>query len=271
MRKQNLTLIAINIVFAFFIWGAAHLNAQFNCSGGTQNCPGTPTGTGVVVLQTSPTLTTPSVTGTITSSTTNNNVILANTVSGAATGYAIITILNTSGNAYVGLNGSNANGLITGGNAYATTVATNNATDLNFGTNGATNIRVASGGTVYAYNLSAEPGTKSAMCHDDSTGQLETNPAASCTFSSLKGKDPIRQINCKEARRIVKDMKQWIFKDKDGADIERYGFAAEWTVPVDPKLVYYSRTASPMFKRGDPVTIDYERYSAVLTRYLQCL
>src|SRR5437773_10412472 len=50
MRNSLLVLILLLV--------ALPAQAQLNCSGGPLNCPGTPTGTGVAVLQTSPTFVT---------------------------------------------------------------------------------------------------------------------------------------------------------------------------------------------------------------------
>lgn len=57
------TLAASIALWLLVAVGSRVVHAQLNCSGGLLNCPGTPTGTGVAVLQTSPTLTSPAVTG----------------------------------------------------------------------------------------------------------------------------------------------------------------------------------------------------------------
>lgn len=49
--------LAISIALWLLISvGERSVHAQLNCSGGPLNCPGTPTGTGIAVLQTAPTL-----------------------------------------------------------------------------------------------------------------------------------------------------------------------------------------------------------------------
>ena len=71
---------------------------------------------------------------------------------------------------------------------------------------------------------------------------------------------PSRRGGCVDAR--TNDHHRTMFKDKDGADGPRFGFAAEWTATNDKRLVY--------FDKGKPHAVDYERYTAVLTKVLQC-
>jgi len=129
-------------------------------------------------------------------------------------------------------------------------------------TNG-NNLQLLSNVGIFAAGLITEPGTKSALCFDTGINEIEyNNGVATCTVSSLEFKDWLRDLSCKEAQRIVKGMRPAVFKDKDGSDGPRFGFAAEWTEKVEPKLVDYAN--------GKPRAVDYERYTAVLTRYLQC-
>lgn len=136
-------------------------------------------------------------------------------------------------------------------------------------------------GTVYMVSLTAEGGTKSAMCHDDATSQVETNPAATCTVSSLRFKDWVRDLTCSEVDAIVGSMRAAVFQEKkfnpttgsvsasvlsNTAQLSpRFGFAAEWVEPITKMLVYYE--SDGVTPRG----VDYERFSAVLEEELQCV
>ena len=88
-------------------------------------------------------------------------------------------------------------------------------------------------GGIYFNALTAEGGTKSAVCWDSATSQLESNAAATCTVSTLGLKDYIGDISSADALHIIDSMRPAIFQDKDGADGPRFGFAAEWTDLVD--------------------------------------
>lgn len=117
-------------------------------------------------------------------------------------------------------------------------------------------------GRLVAGNLTVEAGTKSALCIDPATKEVETNAAADCTVSSLQYKDWVSDLTCQEAERIIAETRPAIFKDKDGADSQRFGFAAEWAALTDPRMVYY--------RDGKPHSVDYPRFVAVLTREEQC-
>src|SRR5437773_4899412 len=94
--RNSLLLVALLLV-------ALPAQAQLNCSGGPLNCPGAPTGTGVAVLQTSPTITTGlALNGTLTQTSnsatafesgpngsTNPVLRIINNVASAATGLSI--------------------------------------------------------------------------------------------------------------------------------------------------------------------------------------
>ncbi len=111
-------------------------------------------------------------------------------------------------------------------------------------------------------NLTAEGSTKAALCLDTSTKEMQVNTGvATCTVSSLRFKDPVRDITCSEAKRIVKAAKPGVFRDKGTTD-DRYGFAAEQMAAIAPFSVYNDSVG--------PRAIDYERYTAVLTKYMQC-
>jgi len=69
---------------------------------------------------------------------------LINTSTGTGTTYQ--RILNTGGDAIIGLNSSTGTSLASNGLAYATSIYTNTETALQFGTNGAFNMTITSGG-----------------------------------------------------------------------------------------------------------------------------
>ena len=259
----------------------------------------TSTGSGNSVLSTSPSLTTPSIAGLQVTGLYSGNALAVfgdgtasqyNDINynGAATAnYGSRMAWQSGGVDYAYIARA---GRIDGGTSNNLYIRTTGTTDLRLGVNGADAITIngttqvvtlaaglASGttvnsasatgafnvnGTTYITGLTAESGTKSTLCLDPVTMQVETNAAATCTVSNLQQKDWIADLSCKEARKIVKGMRPAMFKDKDGADGPRFGFAAEWTATNDKRLVY--------FDKGKPHAVDYERYTAVLTRVLQC-
>jgi len=101
------------------------------------------TGSGNVVKETSPTLTTPnignatggtlSLSGKLTSTLGNNTEIF--TSASATTGYQFGRMTNTSGGLLWGIEGSAAGTLLTGGSAYGGVLTTGTSTNLEFGTN----------------------------------------------------------------------------------------------------------------------------------------
>jgi hypothetical protein len=118
-------------------------------------------------------------------------------------------------------------------------------------------------GRVYTPNISAETGTKAAMCLDTVTGEVEVNTGVStCIISSLRFKDWLGDLSCGESLRIVKEMQPGTFRYK-GDPTEHFGFAAEQVAVVEPRLVVFE-------KDGSPRSVEYELYTAVLTKAVQC-
>ncbi len=123
------------------------------------------TGTGKFVFDGSPTLVTPTLgvftatrggfgaaaDGTIpvlvTAAVANNDLVVFKST-GTTTGYNLINLVNTTGNAYFGMAGSTAAGVLTGGLAYATLVASNSSTALQLGTNGTARLTIDTSGNV---------------------------------------------------------------------------------------------------------------------------
>jgi hypothetical protein len=142
------------------------------------------------------------------------------------------------------------------------------------GTGVMTHVAVGTSTTTSSLNLNgtftwssptAEIGTGSAVCYDNvaTTNKVSINSAvATCTISSLRFKEFVDDFSSEEAKDIVQNLHPAIFRDKSGVDGPRFGFAAEEVDKVDTRLVDYEQD-------GRPRAVDYERYTAVLTKALQ--
>lgn len=129
-------------------------------------------------------------------------------------------------------------------------------------TGASTNWAINSDGRIYANNLTAESATQAALCQDTTTKEVEVNTGVStCLVSSLDFKDYVSDITWEEALFIVNAMRPGRFLDKGRTDV-RFGFAAEWTNDVSRELTFYG-------VKGEPRSVDYERYTSVLTRVIQ--
>lgn len=233
------------------------LHAQLNCSGGWIGC------LSITANLSNNAGSLDTVQGIQTSSTPQFAGLGVNVASGAA---GSVTTSVSSGESFYNLNNTSAGGrnwkFISTGNSA--TLGSANRLTVRDDTGGAFAAQWGAGGTFFLPNLTAESGTKAALCEDTTTKEVQVNTGvATCTVSSLDFKRKIREMTCKEANRIVKSMKPGVYRDKDGHDSSRFGFDAESTSKVEPMLVDYVK--------GKPRAVDYERYSAVLTKYLQCL
>ncbi len=251
MKTTRFALLTIILITCSWIVTG---QAQLICSGGIWGCLTATVSSGLVQI-TSPGVATSTITPDITSS----GVLKFGSSGISTTGSDNIVFGN-------GTQGDTTAGVRLGQLGVGTTIPSAGQIATNAGVSvagaaftGAFNVS----GTVYLAGLTSEGGTKSAICRDDATNQIEVNAAASCTVSTLAKKDWVEDLSCKEARRIVKGMRPAVFRDKDRVDGPRLGFAAEWTEDVDKRLVYYDR-------QGKPSGVDYERFDVALARVLQC-
>lgn len=121
-------------------------------------------------------------------------------------------------------------------------------------------------GKVYFHSLSTAT-NKNAVCIDSATNQIVTAGNTTCITSALKTKTLIGGITSQQALGIL-GMQPMEYYNKDGGD-RRYGFIADWV--KDTNLVEYSKTDNDLFQKGEVSGFDYNRYTALLTKFTQDL
>lgn len=103
-------------------------------------------------------------------------------------------------------------------------------------------------------------------------GNVVTAGGATCATSSKFTKDFIDSMTFEQAQSIVERMNAIIFKYKDSG-VEHFGFYAEEVEKFEPRLVEHAKEDFTLdghfFKKGEPISVDYAGYTAVLTKYLQ--
>lgn len=152
---------------------------------------------------------------------------------------------------------------------FAAQATTDNASSLNIAgapTGATNNWAINSTGRVKLISITAESGTNDAVCRVAASGEIEYNSGVStCLVSSLRFKDRTAELSSMEAWQIVDSMRPGAFTEF-GAKDERFGFAAEDVHDFsDRRLVYYEPDGKT------PRAVDYERYTAVLTKTIQDL
>lgn len=102
--------------------------------------------------------------------------------------------------------------------------------------------------------------------------QLVNAGANTCVTSSKFTKNDIQDMTFEKAKSIVDQMNAVSFSYKDDGS-KQYGFIAEEVEKIDPRLVDHASEDTlldgHLFKKGDPVSVNYGNYTAVLTKYLQ--
>ena len=114
-------------------------------------------------------------------------------------------------------------------------------------------------GTGYWTGLTAESGTKSTLCIDPVTMQIETNAAATCTVSALKYKENISPIDPSDALSVVLQMQPSYFDYKSG-EKNQVGFIGDWS-PVEALIDRDTKGKVSGFK--------YENFTAYLAGAMQ--
>lgn len=232
------------------------------------------TGSGnTVVLQTSPTITSPTLTtpniGAATGTTLGISGAFTSTAggtwfvgSGATSGQTNMQFANTGGSFQAGVEPSGAAVLFTGsGGAYATVLGSYTNTPLALGTNGATRIFVAAAGGVTIPSLTTAAGTPNSICQNDATKEITVNAALTCTVSSARFKDAIAPFKG-NGLQLVAAMKPDTFYYKDRLDRARIGLMAEDLAAIDPRL-------SEWDQNGRPNSIDFPAIMAVMVKAIQ--
>jgi len=102
--------------------------------------------------------------------------------------------------------------------------------------------------------------------------EVVTAGNTTCVTSSKYTKHDIKEITSEEAKRVISQLTpvQYVNNEKGDA---RYGFIAEEVEKIDPKLIERATADTTLdghlFKKGDVISFDYLRYTALLTKYTQ--
>lgn len=103
-------------------------------------------------------------------------------------------------------------------------------------------------------------------------GMFVTAGANTCVTSSKFTKKDIEDMTFERAKYVVERMNTVSFTYKDSGDKE-YGFIAEEVEKIDPRLVDHAKSDTMLdghlFKKGDPISVNYGNYTAVLSKYIQ--
>lgn len=187
-------------------------------------------------------------------------VALGIVASGVATCTATPTVTSITSPLVVG--GSGTTQTVT----YKTTTGTGaSGADHIFvvGTNGGTeSLRLKNDGsinsakTVFLTALTAASGTPSSICQNAGTGEVTVNAALTCTVSSRRFKNSIRDQDA--AWPILAALVPREFKMND-SPAWRIGFIAEEVDQVDPRLIAYDAI-------GRPHSVRYEDVTSLLTK-----
>ena len=109
-----------------------------------------------------------------------------------------------------------------------------------------------------------------AVCITTSNGVV-TAGNTTCTTSSLKTKHNVVSISGEE--NVIMNLRPVSYINNEGGDA-RYGFIAEEVAQLDTKIVQYAKsdvkfTDGQIVRKGEPISVDYERYVALLTKFVQ--
>lgn len=129
-------------------------------------------------------------------------------------------------------------------------------------------------GGVTLHGLAAGAGAGSVCATAD--GLLSNDVGAACIVSTEHAKHDIQTITDQQASEILSlNPVQYTYNDGSGT---RYGLIAEQVAKIDPKLVVYAATDTPVtgpdgkpfiIKAGLPYTVDYDRFTGLLTAEVQ--
>lgn len=176
-------------------------------------------------------------------------------------------------------NGDNTPALfvISSSTASATTtlvsVQQSGTTAFGIGTTSPASTFTVNGG-VTLHGLAAGAGAGSVCATAD--GLLSNDVGAACIVSTEHAKHDIKTISDQQAEEVLRlNPVQYTYNDGTG---DRYGLIAEQVAQIDPKLVIYAATDTPVtgpdgkpfiIKRGLPYTVDYDRFTGLLTAEVQ--
>jgi hypothetical protein len=118
-------------------------------------------------------------------------------------------------------------------------------------------------GTMAVNGLTAEAGTKDALCIDSTTKEVQVNTGSpTCTVSSARYKHNIESLTATSGLALLRQLRPVSFETND-ENQARVGFIAEEVNALDPRLVFYENDG--ITPRG----VRYEEMTAVLAKSVQ--
>jgi hypothetical protein len=118
-------------------------------------------------------------------------------------------------------------------------------------------------GTAALSGLTAESGTKDALCIDSVTKEVQVNTGSpTCTVSSARYKHNIESLTATSGLALIRQLRPVSFETND-ENQARVGFIAEEVNALDPRLVFYEDDG--ITPRG----VRYEEMTAVLAKSVQ--
>lgn len=102
--------------------------------------------------------------------------------------------------------------------------------------------------------------------------EIVNSGSTSCTLSSKYIKHDIQTVTDQEATNAILNLRPVTYVE-NASGMSLYGFIAEEVAQVDPLLAQYATSDQTvdghLFKKGDPMSVDYSRFTAVIVKYLQ--
>lgn len=153
-------------------------------------------------------------------------------------------------------------------NPAAVVVAANGNVGIGSSTPGYT---LTASGTVDLLGIGTLTG-QNALCVSATTGQVFTSGNTTCLTSSEYTKHDIATMTQEEAQRDMDGLRAITYVSDDNGS-ENVGFVAEEVEKVDPRLVDHAQADETidghLFRKGDPVSVDYGNITAVIVKYYQ--
>lgn len=168
------------------------------------------------------------------------------------------------------------------GNAFEVDDQTNDLTAFVINAAGQTSIAtdtplgtavLTTNGGVYLHGLATGAGNGALCATTD--GLVSFDSGANCITSTILSKYDIQPITGSQAQEVLDLHPVQYNYYSDGS--AHYGFIAEDVAKIDPKLVIYAQEDTTVIgangtttvKKGQPLSIDYERYTGLLTAEVQ--
>lgn len=124
----------------------------------------------------------------------------------------------------------------------------------------------------FAADLTSQASASNFIVCFSPTHELVNSGSTSCTLSSKYIKHDIQTVTDAEATNAITNLRPVTYVE-NASGLPLYGFIAEEVAQVDPLLAQYATSDQTvdghLFKKGDPMSVDYSRFTAVIVKYLQ--